>query len=114
MGSLGARPLTLPRWPSKLPRMSVGTCRGGRNVLTPHPVEAYPGLPVLPGPEGQVRVIVPRVGETIVAVGGERLHGFETVDGGLAGGFDLGPGDRATIVREGLAHSLVEWRIERA
>lgn len=89
--------------------------RGGRNLVTTHGPESYPGLLVVkPGPDWQVWVIVPEDGQTVRAVGGERTYGYETVDGGRAEGFELRAGDRATLVRSGLPFSLVEWRIERA
>lgn len=89
--------------------------RGGRNLVTPHPASRYPGLLVVrPGPEWQVGVIVPEVGQTIEGRGGERLYGYRTVDGAEAAGFTLAPGDRATLVRAGLDHAFVEWRLERA
>jgi hypothetical protein len=89
--------------------------RAGRNLLTTHPPEAYPGLLVVePGPQWDVRVIVPDDGATVVARGGEKLYAYDTVDGGHADGFELHPGDRATLVRSGLPFSLVEWRVERS
>jgi hypothetical protein len=88
---------------------------GGRNLLTAHDPEAYEGLLVVrPGPLWSVAVIVPEEGQTIRARGGERVYDYETVDGGQAQGFELGPGDRATLVRAGLPHAFVEWRVERA
>lgn len=88
---------------------------GGRNLLTTHGPEAYDGLLVVkPGPLWSVSVIVPEEGQTIGARGGEKVYGYETTDGGRAQGFELAPGDRATLVRAGLAHSMVEWRVERA
>lgn len=88
---------------------------GGRNLVTPHGPKLYPGLLVVrPGPEWTVAVIVPETGQTIVARGGERLYGYQTVDGGCAQGFELQEGDRATLVRSGLPFALAEWRVERA
>ena len=88
--------------------------RSGRNLLTPHGPEDYPGLLVVkPGPEWDTFVIVPDGGATIVARGGEKVYAYETVDGGRAEGFELHPGDRATLVRSDLAFALVEWRVER-
>lgn len=90
------------------------TFRSGRNLLTPHGPESYPGLLVVkPGPSWEVFVIVPEDGATIVARGGEKVYAYETFDGGRAEGFELRPGDRATLERSGLSHSLVEWRVER-
>ena len=90
------------------------TCRSSRNPLTPHGPESYPGLLVVrPGPEWSVHVIVPNDGQTIVAKGGEKVYGYDTVDGGHADAWELGPGDRATLVRSGLPFSLVDWEIER-
>lgn len=94
--------------------MRVETLRGGRNLVTPHGAEEYAGLLVVrPGPEWKVGVIVPEVGQTIVGHGGERLYAYRTIDGVAADGFVLAPGDRATLVRAGLDHSFVEWRVER-
>jgi hypothetical protein len=94
---------------------SVDVRRGGRNLVTTHGPESYPGLLVVkPGPDWAVWVIVPEDGQTVRGLGGERTYGYETVDGGRAEGFELRAGDRATLLRSGLAHSLVEWRIERA
>lgn len=91
------------------------TLRGGRNLVTPHAADEYPGILVVrPGPEWTVGVIVPEVGQTIVGLGGERLYAYRTVDGVTADGFILALGDRATLVRVGLEHSFAEWRIERA
>ena len=88
---------------------------GARNLVTPHRPDAYPGLLVVrPGPDWGVAVIVPDVGQTIHARGGERAYPYETVDGGNAQGFELGPGDLATLVRAGLRFAFVEWRVERA
>ena len=85
-----------------------------RNLVTPHGAEAYPGLLVWRGPGWSLGVIVPDDGQTILARGGETAYGYETVDGGWAAGFELHAGDRATLVRCGLPHALVEWCIERA
>jgi hypothetical protein len=91
------------------------TYTGARNVLTLHGPEAYPGLPVVkPGPLWEVFVIVPEDGASIVARGGEKIYAYDTVDGGHADGFELRPGDRATLVRSGLPFCFVEWRVERA
>jgi hypothetical protein len=94
---------------------SMETLRGGRNLVTPHAAEGYAGLLVVrPGPEWQVGVIVPEVGQTIVGRGGERLYSYRTIDGASADGFTLEAGDRATLVCAGLDHSFAEWRLERA
>jgi hypothetical protein len=87
--------------------------RGSRNLLTHHPAESYPGLLVWRGAGWPVGVIAPDDGQTIVARGGEKAYGYETVDGGRADEFELLPGDRATLARSGLPFALVEWRIER-
>jgi hypothetical protein len=82
--------------------------------MTPHGVHDYPGLLVVrPGPGWDLAVIVPKDGDTIMARGGERNYSYDTVDGAHAQGFRLRSGDRATLMRSGLPHSLVEWRIER-
>jgi hypothetical protein len=89
------------------------TLQSGRNLLTPHAPDRYPGLLVVkPGPEWDTFVIVPEDGQTVRALGGEKVYGYETVDGGRAEGFELAPGERATLVRSGLPFALVEWRIE--
>lgn len=94
--------------------MKLETVVGGRNVVTPHVPEDYPGLLVVrPGPRWDVSVIVPRDGETIVGKGGEETYAYRTPDGAEAQGFSLRAGERATLVRSGLSHSMVEWRIER-
>ena len=93
----------------------VETFRAGRNLLTAHGPDSYPGLLVVkPGTGWEVHIIVPEDGAIIVARGGEKVYAYETVDGGRADGFELRPGDRATLVRSGLPFSLVEWRVERA
>lgn len=85
----------------------------GLNPLTPHAPEDYPGLLVVrPGPEWYC-VIVPDDGQTIVARGGEKLYAYTTPSGGVARGFELRRGDRATRVRSGLPFHLAEWRVER-
>jgi len=89
--------------------------RGGRNLLTTHGAESYPGLRVVrPGSAWLTSIIVPEDGDAVVARGGERVYAYDTVDGGHADGFELGAGDRATLVRSDLPFFLVEWRIERA
>jgi len=88
--------------------------RGGLNVVTPHAPEAYPGLQVVRPGSWRYAVIVPRDGDTIVARGGETLYGYRTPDGGVADGFRLEPGDRATRVRSDLPWSMAEWRVERS
>ncbi len=86
----------------------------GRNLLTPHEPDNYPGLLVVkPGPEWDTFVIVPEDGQTVLARGGEKVYGHETVDGGRSEGFELERGDRATLVRSGLPFAFVEWQIER-
>ncbi|HET7291749.1 MAG TPA: hypothetical protein VFM88_04940 [Vicinamibacteria bacterium] len=91
------------------------TVIGARNLMTPHGVDDYPGLLVVrPGPGWDMAVIVPKDGDTIVGRGGELSYSYDTMDGTHAGGFRLRAGDRATLVRSGLPHFLVEWRIERA
>ena len=88
--------------------------RSGRNLLTTHGPEEYPGLLVVkPGTGWDVFVIVPEDGSTVVARGGERVYGYETADGGRADAFELHPGDQATLARSGLPFSLVEWTVER-
>ena len=91
------------------------TYTAGRNMLTTHGPESYPGLLVVkPGHDWEVFVIVPDDGATVVAQGGEQVYAYETVDGGRADAIELRAGDRATLVRSGMAYSLVEWRVERA
>lgn len=87
---------------------------GGRNVVTPHGASSYPGLVVVrPDPRWDVSVIVPNDGDTIVGRGGEETYAYETAGGARGQGFTLRPGDRATLVRGDLPHSMAEWRIER-
>ena len=91
------------------------TRRGGRNLVTPHGVGDYPGINVVrPDPRWTVSVICPEPGQTIVGRGGERLYPYETVDGAPAQGFELNPGDRATLVRCDLPYFLCQWRLDRA
>jgi hypothetical protein len=90
------------------------TVRGALVLTTPHGPESYPGLEVVrPGAEWPA-ILVPRDGLTIVALGGEKAHAYRTPSGGVARGFELRPGDRATRVKSGLQFQLGEWRIERA
>jgi hypothetical protein len=92
----------------------VVVVRGGRNLLTPHAAEGYPGVRVLRPGRWDLSLIVPEVGQTIVALGGEHAHAYETVDGGRAEAFELRPGDRATLLGRDLPFCLCEWRILRA
>jgi hypothetical protein len=93
---------------------SVEVVRGGRNVLTDHPAEAYPGLLVVRPGQWDLSLIVPTAGQGFVALGGEKVYAYETVDGGRAQGFELRPGDQATVVALDLPFAFAEWRIERA
>ncbi len=94
--------------------MTHETLVGARSVVTPHAPERYPGIQVVrPGPQWDVAVIVPKVGDTIVGIGGEETYPYRTPDGAEAQGFNLRAGDRATLVRSDLPHSMVEWRIVR-
>jgi hypothetical protein len=89
--------------------------RSGRNLQTPHPADAYPGLRVVkPGPEWTTSIIVPADGQTVIARGGERVLAYVTPSGVRAAGFVLGAGDRARMVAWDLAASLVEWEVTRA
>jgi hypothetical protein len=95
--------------------MKTETYIGSRNPMTPHACDAYGSLLVVDvAPGWPYHVIVPNDGETIVALGGERLLAYKTPTGGVAQGFELRPGDRATRVRSGLAFHLCEWKVERA
>ena len=67
-----------------------------------------------PDPRWGPWVIVPELGQTIEARGGETTHSYETVDGGEAHGFLLAPGDRATLMQSELPFAFVEWRISRS
>lgn len=87
--------------------------RGQRNLLTPHAPDSYPGVRVLRLGRWKEGLIVPEVGQTIVALGGEKARSYETVDGGRAEGFVLRPGDRATLLARDLPFCLAEWRIVR-
>lgn len=93
---------------------SVEVVRGGRNVLTRHDADSYPGLRVIRPGQWDLSLIVPKAGQGFVALGGEKVYAYETVDGGRAEGFELRPGDRATVVSLDLPFSFAEWRIERA
>lgn len=90
------------------------TLTGGRNVLTPHGVECYPGLRVIQPGEWDMALIIPDEGQTLEALGGETLYPYETIDGGRAEGFLLAPGDRARMVRKGLPYEMAEWHLEHA
>jgi hypothetical protein len=91
------------------------TYRTCRNVVSPHGPEAYPGvLAVRPGPGWTVSALCLQPGESFVARGGERVYGYETIDGVRADAFRLATGDRATLVAAGLPHGLAEWRVDRA
>ena len=65
-----------------------------------------------PGPEWDTFVIVPEDGQTIRAVGGEKVYGYETVDGRRAEAFELA-GRAGDAPPPGLPFSLVEWQIDR-
>jgi hypothetical protein len=93
---------------------SVEVVRGGRNVLTGHPAEAYPGLRVVRPGKWEQSLIVPSAGQGFVALGGEKVYAYETVDGGRAHGFELRPGDQATVVSLDLPFAFAEWHIKRA
>jgi hypothetical protein len=88
--------------------------RSGRAVLTPHSIDSYPGLRVIRPGRWDLSLILPRPGQTIVALGGERTIAYETVDGGRAQGFELREGDQAHLIRSDLEYCLAEWQIERA
>jgi hypothetical protein len=91
------------------------TYRAGRNLLTPHPAHAYPGLRVIkPGPQWSCWLIVPGDGQTVIACGGERILAYRTPSGVSAAGFELQTGDRARMLAWDLPASLVDWEIERA
>ena len=86
-----------------------------RNLHSPHPPEAYPGmLAVQPGPRWTVTILVPNDGQSFTALGGEHNYAYETADGARAAAFRLSAGDRATLVRKDLPGCLAEWRLERA
>ena len=83
--------------------------------MTPHASDQYAGLLVIiVAPGWPYNVIVPNDGETIVALGGERILAYTTPSGTVAEGFELRPGDRATRVKSGLPAHLAEWKVERA
>ena len=98
-----------------IPDMTTEFCRGSLNPLTPHGCDKYGGLLVVDvAPGWPYNVIVPKDGETIVALGGERILAYTTPSGAVADGFTLRPGDRATRVRSDLPSHLAEWKVERA
>jgi hypothetical protein len=93
----------------------VEILRGSLNPMTPHACDRYGDIVVVDvAPGWPYNVIVPKDGQTIVALGGERILAYTTPTGAVAEGFELRPGDRATRVRSDLPHHLGEWRIERA
>ncbi len=95
--------------------LSAETYRAGLHLVTVHPPESYPGLRVVRcGPQWLIWLILAQVGATVTARGGEQMYGYVTPEGVRADEFVLRAGDRATVVREGLPASLVEWRVERA
>ena len=95
--------------------MAVEIYRGSLNPLPPHACDRYaPLLVVHPAPGWPYNVIIPNDGETILALGGERILAYTTPGGGVAQAFELRPGDRATRVRPDLPFHLAEWRVERA
>jgi len=87
--------------------------RAGRNFLTPHGTEAYPGLRVVRPGEWSMALLVPGDGASFVARGGERLLGYTTVSGVRAESLTLQPGDRVRMVAWDLPASLVDWEVER-
>jgi hypothetical protein len=94
---------------------SAETYRAGLHLVTAHPPESYPGLRVARcGPRWLSWLILSEVGQIVNARGGEQMYGYVTPEGVRADEFVLRAGDRATVVREGLPASLVEWRVERA
>ena len=93
------------------PRVEVVV--SGRNLHTPHPGEAYPGIrSIRPGPDWPVTILCPRDGEAFTALGGEHNYAYETPDGARAEALSLSAGDRATLVRTDLPGLLGEWRVE--
>jgi hypothetical protein len=92
----------------------VETYRSARNLETPHPLEAYPGICVFAVASWTHSLIVAEAGQSFVARGGERALAYETPQGGRAEGFELRLGDRVTMVRSDLPFYLAEWQIERA
>ena len=97
------------------PIMRTEHFRGSCNPMTPHGCDKYQGLLVVDvAPGWPYNVIVPNDGETIVALGGERILAYKTPSGAVADGFTLRPGDRATRVRSDLPSHLAEWKVDRA
>ena len=95
--------------------MATEFYQGSLNPLTPHGCDKYGALLVVDVAAGwPYNVIVPKDGETIVALGGERILAYTTPSGAVAEGFTLRPGDRATRVRSDLPSHLAEWKVERA
>ena len=95
--------------------MATERYTGSLNPLTPHDCDAYGGLFVVDvAPGWPYNVIVPNDGDTIVALGGERILAYTTPAGTVADAFELRRGDRATRVKSGLPGHLAEWVVERA
>ena len=98
-----------------IPVMKTESYTGSLNPMTPHGCDRYGSLLVVGvAPGWPFNVIVPNDGETIVALGGERILAYTTPSGTVAEGFTLRPGDRATRVRSDLPAHLAEWKVERA
>lgn len=100
--------------PDPQPAEPVEIYRGAHHLTTSHAKEQYPGLLVVVPFQWSFAVIVPQDGQTITAVGGERLIPFRRIKGDPAQGFTLAPGDRATRMHIDPSSSFAEWRVVRA
>lgn len=87
--------------------------RGAQNLTTQHGPEHYPGITVVLPFAWSYSVIIPKDGQSFLARGGERLIPYRTADGGVAQGFVLSPGDRATRICSNLPHAFAEWHVLR-
>src|SRR5262245_44795336 len=96
-------------------RAAVDWYNAGQNLLTPHGPSCYPGITVVRlAPHHAESFICPEDGQTIVALGGEKIYSYQTPTGASAQGFRLHKGDRATRVRSDLPFFLCAWRVVRA
>ena len=82
--------------------------------MTPHGPQSYPGFRVIRPGNWEQYLLVGQEGMGFVALGGERVYAYATVDGGHAQAFLLRAGDHATLTRNGLDYGLAEWQVQRS